>query len=183
MHRNSPAGIVMIAFLTTTLAGVAIAGETSGHHHDHHQQPAKRTMFADLARSYESIRLALFGDSLEGLSDEARSIEQRTASLLADFDAERAGVPAASAPECKPLLPKIVKAANQLAGASTLADARAAFGELSEPLIRYRELTRAHRPVVAYCAMAKKSWLQPEGEIGNPYYGQRMARCGEIVSR
>jgi hypothetical protein len=30
--------------------------------------------------------------------------------------------------------------------------------------------------------MAQKVWLQPKGEIGNPYYGQSMARCGEFVS-
>lgn len=29
----------------------------------------------------------------------------------------------------------------------------------------------------------KRSWLRPsEQEIGNPYYGQKMATCGEIVS-
>jgi hypothetical protein len=30
--------------------------------------------------------------------------------------------------------------------------------------------------------MAQQVWLQPKGEIGNPYYGQSMARCGEVVS-
>jgi hypothetical protein len=37
--------------------------------------------------------------------------------------------------------------------------------------------------VVVYCAMAEKVWIQPKGEIGNPYYGQSMARCGEVVSK
>ncbi len=37
---------------------------------------------------------------------------------------------------------------------------------------------------VAYCPMAKKAWLQKEGEaIGNPYYGQEMPRCGSFVAK
>jgi hypothetical protein len=32
--------------------------------------------------------------------------------------------------------------------------------------------------------MHKKSWLQPAGdEIGNPYAGQSMPKCGEVVSK
>ena len=37
--------------------------------------------------------------------------------------------------------------------------------------------------VVAWCSMSKKSWLQPAGEIGNPYYGKEMPRCGEVVGK
>jgi hypothetical protein len=37
--------------------------------------------------------------------------------------------------------------------------------------------------IVAFCSMTKKSWLQPKGEIGNPYYGKSMPRCGEVVSK
>jgi hypothetical protein len=30
--------------------------------------------------------------------------------------------------------------------------------------------------------MEKKSWLQPEGEIANPYVGDVMRTCGEVRS-
>jgi hypothetical protein len=36
-------------------------------------------------------------------------------------------------------------------------------------------------PVVMYCPMVKRSWLQPAGEVGNPYHGQKMANCGYVV--
>ena len=57
------------------------------------------------------------------------------------------------------------------------------LAELTKPLVRWHELIEGPRPVVAYCPMYKRSWLQPSGdlEIGNPYGG--MPRCGEIVSR
>jgi hypothetical protein len=59
---------------------------------------------------------------------------------------------------------------------------RAAFGSLSKALVRYRQLVPDPAPVVVFCSMAQEVWLQPEGEIGNPYYGQSMARCGDVVS-
>lgn len=63
------------------------------------------------------------------------------------------------------------------------AEARAAMGELSKPLVRFREMATGEKPVVVYCSMEKKSWLQPEGEIGDPYLGQKMATCGQVVSK
>ena len=44
-------------------------------------------------------------------------------------------------------------------------------------------LVKNPAPAVAFCSMTQKVWLQPSGEIGNPYYGQSMARCGEFVSQ
>ena len=38
------------------------------------------------------------------------------------------------------------------------------------------------RPVVVYCPMEKKAWLQPDEAIGNPYVPS-MLRCGEVVQR
>jgi hypothetical protein len=34
---------------------------------------------------------------------------------------------------------------------------------------------------VAYCPMARKSWLQKSGTIQNPYYGTAMSDCGRFV--
>jgi len=76
-----------------------------------------------------------------------------------------------------------VIAALRRAGAHDLAATRTAFGELSKPMVRYREMVSGDRPMVVYCPMAKKPWLQPKGEIGNPYFGQSMATCGTIVSK
>ena len=52
-------------------------------------------------------------------------------------------------------------------------------------MVQYRAQVEGDElPVVMYCSMAKKSWLQlAGGEIGNPYYGQSMARCGEAVGQ
>ena len=71
-------------------------------------------------------------------------------------------------------------AAGKAAAATTLEAARTAFGDLSTALIAYAD--KSKQPVagkiVAYCPMVKKSWVQTDGTIANPYYGKAMATCG-----
>ena len=52
-------------------------------------------------------------------------------------------------------------------------------------MIAYRENgSEKPKPEVVYCSMAKRSWLQPAGDITNPYYADAgMRGCGEITAR
>ena len=60
-----------------------------------------------------------------------------------------------------------------------IAGARRAFGLLSDEMIKVQKTTKGARPAVYYCPMVKKSWLQPKGQVGNPY-DSAMALCGEL---
>lgn len=72
----------------------------------------------------------------------------------------------------------IAKAAGAVATSPDLTKAREAFGTLSDEMIKLRADATGDRPGVAYCPMAKKSWLQPvKDEIGNPYE-PAMKECG-----
>lgn len=125
---------------------------------------------------YEAVRQALLADRTAGIAGHAAAIE-KTVRVLA------AGAPGSRDAATKELLPQVAAAASRLAAAKDLKAARAAFGDLSNPLIRWRETVGDPGPVVVYCSMVRKSWLQPRGELGNPYYGREMARCGEVVSK
>lgn len=131
---------------------------------------------------YEMIRTALVHDTTDGVAENARGLESTARALAAEFDAAAAGVPAEAADDARALLPEIAEKADDLAVAEDLAAAREALGELTKPLVRYRKLTGDTDVKVAYCPMVKKSWLQKDDEtVGNPYYGQEMADCGEFV--
>ena len=84
----------------------------------------------------------------------------------------------------KRLSPRIAEQAEALGQAKSLGSARAAFKVLSESLIVY--LKAQHVPpgvyYVAYCPMAKASWLQTDKTIINPYMGKSMVHCGQIKS-
>ena len=64
--------------------------------------------------------------------------------------------------------------------AADISSARAAFGPLSDALITYGEEVGFGDLKVAYCPMVRKSWVQENGAILNPFYGSMMLNCGEF---
>ena len=133
-------------------------------------------------KAYETIRLDLLQDRWES-GDAAATVKSSLQSLSSEpFNPATAGVAAKDEAKATELLGQMAVAGQALAAAADLETARNAFYDLTKPLVHYRELMTGDKPAVAYCPMAKKSWLQPKGEIGNPYHGQSMPRCGQIVS-
>lgn len=138
--------------------------------------------FERMTVHYEDIRQALLHDSSEDVAVAAEQIQQLLQTLETDFSEKAAGIRPGGGDDLRALLPSIRTATADLIEAATIGDAREAFGALSKALVQFRQLVAEPAPVVAFCSMAQQAWLQPKGEIGNPYYGQSMARCGEIVS-
>lgn len=130
---------------------------------------------------YETVRQALLGQRMEGVAESARRIRAVVDAAFQDLDAASAGVPEARLDDVRALLPGIREGAGRLEKAEGLPAAREAFADLFRLLVQYRGMLSSRRDIVAYCPMVKKSWLQPEGEIGNPYGGQEMTRCGTVV--
>jgi len=143
---------------------------------------AEKNAFQEASDHYEAIRLSLLGDAMTGVGKHAKAIESRMDTLARAFDAQDAGVPAEKSAECAELLPQVSSAAARLARAESLDEAREAMFELSKPMGRYRKLAGIEGSMVVFCPMAKKAWIQPHGEIGNPYLGHEMPTCGEVVA-
>jgi protein SCO1 len=119
-----------------------------------------------LIEPYLRVQAALSGDSLDGVSSQARAM---TATVAA----------ARPAPE------PVRSALQALAAATTLQDARTAFGNLGDAIMAAAQASHASlggEVHVAYCPMARKSWLQKGTEIRNPFYGKAMLDCGRIVN-
>ncbi len=112
---------------------------------------------------YESVRQSLLSGSLEA----------------AKASAARFASDAAAAKH-----PEIAKQADAVAKSTDIEKARGAFANLSDAMIAYRRSsTEGSKPQIVYCSMAKRSWLQPVGEITNPYYADpAMRSCGEVKS-
>jgi hypothetical protein len=109
--------------------------------------------------SYESARQAL-------LTQNVAKIQSAAIALAKDARAARQDVVAAKA--------------DALAKATSFPAAKSAFGALSDEMIRYRTSVHAKEPIVVYCSMEKKSWLQPKGAVVNPYVDLSMRTCGEV---
>ena len=160
------------ALLICALAFVTCAPAWAGH----------PSSFEAVMKHYEPSRLALLEDSTKGVAEHAKAIENELKALQAEFSHERVGASHEAMMVVKEKLPGMITSAEALAMDESLDAARSAFYELSVPLVRWREgVAGEGRPLVAYCAMHKKSWLQPGEKIGNPYGG--MPGCGKIVSK
>ena len=125
-------------------------------------------MAAELAPAlvdpYVRVQTALAADKVDGVKADAAAIATAAGTL---------GEPAKS----------LEAAAKKLEGAANLADARKAFGEVSDALFAYAKATGSSIPAgvkTAYCPMANKSWLQKGDKIQNPYYGSSMLDCGSF---
>jgi Cu(I)/Ag(I) efflux system membrane fusion protein len=114
---------------------------------------------------YQHIQRSLAEDSLAGVS------QQGLALAAAAREGAGGGLPVA-----------VAEAADRLATARGLPEARRAFRSLSAGIIAWLDAheVRGTGLQEAYCPMADASWLQREPEIANPYHGRGMLRCGVI---
>jgi hypothetical protein len=114
---------------------------------------ASTTLFS----KYETVRQGLLKSSLKDVQTSAKQLA--SAATVAKNDA-------------------VAKAATDVAASADLAKARESFGVLSDEMIKVRNGVTGERPGIAYCPMAKKSWLQTTKEaIANPYE-PAMKECG-----
>jgi hypothetical protein len=117
--------------------------------------------------SYLEIQGRLSADSVNGMKPAARAIGEQ---------ARRMGEPGAA----------IAKAAKRMEEAADIKAAREAFGGLSDAVVAAGNAEGwidAPDVRVAYCPMVKKSWIQKEDAIKNPYYGAAMSTCGEFKKK
>ncbi len=142
-------------------------------------EPGEPTAYQRVHHHYEAIRQALLQETIEGIdvcASEIRKASEDVDSLDDSIEPEQKAV-------SKKVVADIHGAADRLARVTSLVEAREGFGILSEHLIRYQQLSSAGDSLAVYCSMVKKSWLQPQGEIGNPYVEPSMASCGEPLSK
>jgi hypothetical protein len=168
MKRNLTMYVILGLLLPIAVGRIAAASEP--------------TAYEAILKHYEEVRQALLHDGMDGVREAAHGIGERVGELQGSFEPREANVTEERAAECRENLPTILEAAEGLEQSATLPEAREAFQALSQALIRHRQLIAQPENVVVYCSMKEKIWMQPRGEIGNPYGGQRMPRCGQVVS-
>jgi hypothetical protein len=149
--------------LAVATAGLSMAGDTRT---PDRASTTAADFVADVVGPYLAIQSALVNDDLKPVADAARSLQKSAERLGGDGKA-------------------LVAAAAKAANARSIEDAREAFGDLSTALIAYADTTKQpiEGKIVAFCPMVKKSWVQTDGAIANPYYGKAMRTCGNSTRK
>ena len=146
-----------------------------------HDNEHSESAFDQMSESYLAIQTSLAGDTLEGVRENAGVITDLAEKLNGKFNNHMAGVEEKDGKACLKLMPVLASSSKELGSAKDIKAARAAFGDLSEAMVAYRNMIPGEKPNVAYCPMVKKNWLQNGKKVSNPYYGSSMLRCGSIV--
>ena len=114
--------------------------------------------------AYLDIQTQLAADTVENVAARARTIGEHASQM---------GQPGTA----------IAAAAAEVEKAIDLPAAREAFGALSDAVIAAAKAdgwADVKALKLAYCPMVKRSWLQAQETVQNPYYGKAMYTCGEI---
>ena len=128
-----------------------------------------------ILEEYLKIHEALAADKTEGVKRAAEQI----VTLSENVDVNT--VTGEHEDHYKHVPMKIKKAAQILVKGKDIGAMREAFKALSRPMAMWATMSKPQGIYVVYCSMQKASWLQKGKAVRNPYYGQKMLRCGEIV--
>jgi copper chaperone CopZ len=113
---------------------------------------------------YFAMRDLLAHDKTEGVAQQAKEMTRRLDGLIKGLQA--------------------IRTASDDLKTDDLKRAREDFGPLSEAALSYvQEFGFSGEAYGFYCDMVKKSWLQEHDQIGNPYYGSEMFKCGEMTGK
>ena|SRR5918993_1834141 len=124
------------------------------------QTASQATPVAQAFEHYELVRAALAADNLTEALPHAKTLAPK---------AEAAGGMPAK------------KAADALAAAANIEEARKQFGELSTILVPLFQAEAIPGTTAYTCPMKQKPWVQRGDKMANPYYGKAMLTCGTVL--
>jgi hypothetical protein len=117
---------------------------------------------AEILEHYFAIRDLLAHDKTEDVATEAEEMSRRLDKLIESLRAIRTAADSLKAEDLK--------------------RAREEFGPVSEAVLGHiKNFGFSGKAYSFRCDMAEESWLQEHDQIGNPYYGSQMYKCGKIT--
>ncbi|MCZ7583301.1 MAG: DUF3347 domain-containing protein [Deltaproteobacteria bacterium] len=158
---------ILTVSVACVLAALPVVAGASQESFDKQMQP--------ILAEYLTIQETLASDKTDGVAGAAGKI----AELAGKLDAS--DIVAGHAKHYQGIAEKLPAAAKKLQQAGDIKAARAAFAELSKPMVMWAEHQSNNPATVVFCSMYPGSWLQKGTDVRNPYYGSKMLTCGEIV--
>lgn len=133
------------------------------------------TAMENVLAEYLVIQEALAADTIDGVEEAAMAIRSAAANL---HPGHATGEHAAHFANIRQ---DLLAACERLLSEADIASIREAFKELSRPVSMWATMAKPSHTRVMYCPMAEAGWVQRGSEAANPYYGAKMASCGEKV--
>jgi hypothetical protein len=142
------------------------------------QDSTARTEFNKMLSAYFDMKNALATDNVNLAGTSAKSL----LTSLKTFPIKK--LPVVQHADWKAQTAEIKKFTEPIVFEKELKAQRKSFEGVSYAMIKLvKALNLNNNDVfVQYCPMAKKSWLNEDEEVQNPFYGSKMYDCGEVTS-
>jgi hypothetical protein len=108
----------------------------------------------------------------------AAALSDQDKQFLAGYDKVHHALIADDLAGAKKAAAQLGATGDQLSKSNSLADARSAFGKLSDQAEKLA--ARQSGYYVMHCPMKNAGWVQTSAKIENPYGGKEMLTCGEV---
>jgi hypothetical protein len=112
------------------------------------------------------------------LTSRAAELSPEDKDFLAKYEKVRAALAVDNLENAKKAAADLGEEGAAISKADKIATAREEFSKLSEHAIQLAAGQSGY--YVVNCPMVRKDWVQPAGQISNPYAGQSMPTCGAI---
>ncbi|MDQ2919407.1 MAG: DUF3347 domain-containing protein [Verrucomicrobiota bacterium] len=119
--------------------------------------------------------LFLFGFCL---TSRAADLSNEDKKFLAKYESVRAALALDNLEDAKKAAEALGEVGAGISKSDKIATARNEFAKLSEHAIKIASGQSGY--YIVNCPMVQKDWVQPAGQISNPYAGQSMPTCGAI---
>jgi hypothetical protein len=128
--------------------------------------------------NFRTLLAAAIAMTAIAFSAQAANLSDKDKQFLAGYEKVHTALAADDLSTAKSAAKDLGEEGGDIAKASSLKDARAAFEKLS---IRAKTLAAGQSGYhVFHCPMLKKDWVQASTTVANPYGGKDMVGCGEI---
>jgi len=117
---------------------------------------------AEIFKHYFAMRELLAQDKVDQVSAHAQKMSIQLGNLIETLES--------------------IRASSANLKTDNLENARKGFASLSQSMLSYlKQFGFSGKAYSFHCSMQKESWLQENDQIGNPYYGSKMFKCGKMT--
>jgi Cu(I)/Ag(I) efflux system membrane fusion protein len=163
MRKHSLLAITLILGLSILMIlSSSVLADKSSSKGETSERIANPDKMTQIFKHYFAIRELLSKDKVENVGLHAKEMSAQIDNLMKTLEQIRA-----SSSELK---------------TDNLEEARKGFASLSQSMLSYlKQFGYAGEAYSFHCPMAKEDWLQENEQIGNPYYGSQMYKCGDMT--
>jgi len=154
--------LITLGLSILVIFSISISVEKKALKSEVEEEVARTDEMEDIFKNYFAMRELLAQDKVDQVSAHAQKMSIQLGNLIETLES--------------------IRASSSNLKTDNLEEARKGFASLSQSMLSYlKQFGYSGKTYSFHCSMIKESWLQENDQIGNPYYGSKMFKCGKMT--